>query len=40
MISRRDGQITLTDDFNNLALIPSNPVALFGSNEFIIDNKL
>ena len=25
MISRRDGQITWTDDFNNLALIPSNP---------------
>ena len=47
MISKRDGQITLADDFKILALISSKPVALFGSkpvalfgsNEFIIDSK-
>ena len=39
IISRRDGEITCAADFNNLALMPSKPVALFVSNDFIMHSN-
>ena len=39
IISRRDGEIICAADFNNLSLMPSKPVALFVSNDFIMHSN-